>query len=242
MIARGIKKRFYEKAEAREQDDGLYAIALDGRPVRTPGGRLLAVAQPALAQAMAAEWQAQDASVKPATMPLTQLVNSALDLVETDKEKILDHILSYGETDLLCYWAEEPMALVERQQSVWQPLLDWLRDEHGIGLQVTRGVLPHRQPQTVRSRLGGLIAGASHLELAALSSLTASAGSIVLALAVHHGRLDAAAAFDAAQLEETFQMEKWGEDSEATARRAALRTDIEAACRLLDLCRTSRLH
>ena len=107
---------------------------------------------------------------------------------------------------------------------------------------MTRGVLPHRQPQTVRSRLGGLIAGASHLELAALSSLTASAGSIVLALAVHLGRLDAAAAFDAAQLEETFQMEKWGEDSEATARRAALRTDIEAACRLLDLCRTSRLH
>jgi len=242
MVAPGIRKRFYEKAEAREQDDGLYAIVLDGRPVRTPGGRLLAVALPALAQAMAAEWQAQEATIKPATMPLTQLVNSALDLVETDKEKILGHLLSYGETDLLCYWAEEPLALVERQRAVWQPLLDWLSDEQGVALQVTRGVLPCRQPETTRSGLGRLIGGASNLELAALSSLTASAGSIVLALAVRGGRLDAAAAFDAAQLEETFQMEKWGEDSEAAARRASLRADIEAACHLLDLCRTSRLH
>ncbi len=235
------RKRFYETTGVQNQE-GLHAIVLDGKLVRTPAGHLLAVTSPALAQAVAEEWQAQEAVIKPHSMPLTQLVNTAIDLVDKEREKVVDQVFSYADTDLLCYWAEEPTSLVERQQALWQPLLDWLRDGYGIAMQVTRGVLPCRQPAAVKAGLRQTVATASSLELAGLASLSAACGSVILALAVRDGRLDAAGAFAAAQLEETYQLEKWGEDGEATARRSLLRADIEAACRLLNLCRATRLH
>ena len=241
MTMTGTKKRFYEAAGVQSQD-GLHAVVLDGRPVRTPAGKPLAVPSRALAQAVADEWQAQDAVIKPHTMPLTQLVNTALDRFETHREAVIDQTAGYADTDLLCYWAEEPRTLVERQRAVWQPLLDWLQRMHGIELQVTRGVLPCRQSDAAKAAIRQIVASTSNLELAGLASLTAAGGSVILALAVREGVLDAAAAFDVAQLEETFELQKWGEDFEATARRRVLRVDIEAACRLLELCRASRLH
>lgn len=235
------KKRFYETADVQIQE-GLHAIVLDGKPVRTPAGHPLAVASAALAQAVAEEWRAQEATIKPQSMPLTQLVNTALDLIEKEKERVIDQIFSYADTDLLCYWAEEPPLLVERQRALWQPLLDWLRDRYGIAMQVTRGILPCRQPEAVKAGLRQTVVAASDLELAGLASLSAACGSVIVALAVRDGRLDAAGAFDAAQLDETYQLEKWGADSEAVARRLLLRADIEAACRLLNLCRAACLH
>ncbi len=241
MAMNKAKKRFYETASVETQE-GWHAIVLDGKAVRTPAGHLLAVSSPGLAQAVAEEWQAQEGVIKPTSMPLTQLVSTSIDLIEINKEKVIEQIVSYADTDLLCYWAEEPPALVERQRAIWQPVLDWFRDGYGIAMQVTQGVLPCRQSEAVKTGLRQAVGVASNVELAGLASLSAACGSAILALAVRDGQLDATGAFAAAQLEETYQLEKWGEDSEATVRRRLLRADIEAACRLLNLCRAPGLH
>lgn len=241
MALNQTKKRFYEKASVICQD-GLFAIVLDGKTVRTPAGSLFAVSSARLAQAAAEEWQAQGQVIKPASMPLTQLINASIDLIDKNRERTIEQILAYADTDLLCYWAEEPPALVERQQTTWMPVLDWLGDKYGIAMQITRGVIPCRQPGEVKSRLLGAVCTSTHVELAGLASLSAACGSLVLAMAARDGWLDSGNVFVAAQLEETYQLEKWGEDSEAMARRRSLRTDIEAACHLLNLCRASDLQ
>jgi chaperone required for assembly of F1-ATPase len=231
-----MKRRYTEAGIVAAGD--LFAIALDGKTIRTPAKRDLVVPTPALAAAIAAEWQAQGDEVKPHTMPLTRLASTAIDLVAQRREQVVEEIVAYAGSDLLCYRAEQPPELIAREHAAWQPLVDWATLRYDAPLIVTSGILPVRQlPETMRA-FAAAVEEYDHLLLTALHAITTVAGSLVIALAVLDGRIDAAEAFAAAQLDETFEIEKWGEDEEQSERRAALRDDIAAAAQFAALLRT----
>jgi chaperone required for assembly of F1-ATPase len=229
-------KRFYKDAEAVDSEGGC-GIALDGRPVRTPGRQPLLLPNRALAEAIAEEWRSQGEVVKPEAMPLMRLAATSIDRVAAQREGVIDEVAGYAETDLVCYRAEGPAKLVARQQAVWQPLLDWATLRFDAPLRVTTGVVPQPQPPSSVAALRAAVAGLDTMALAALHAATTACGSLIIALALMEGRLDAADAWEASQLDETFQIETWGEDSEAAARREALRRDIEATARFMALLR-----
>lgn len=227
-------KRFYKLAEVAEVSGG-FAVHLDGRCVKTPAGRKLEVPFRALAEAMAVEWREQGEEIKPKSMPMTQLVSTALDRVGPERATILDQLTRFSDTDLLCYRAEAPQDLVARQTGQWQPLLDWAAEAIGARLVVTTGVIAVDQPAGAVAALAARLDGYDDWRLTAAQATCAAAGSLVLALALVEGRLDGERTYALSQLDETFQIEQWGEDTEAAERRAALRRDILAAERLLAL-------
>ncbi len=190
-----------------------------------------------LAEAVAEEWAAQGETVDARSMPLTGLVSTAIDLVRPDRERIVEELVAYAAHDLVCYRAEAPADLVARQRVVWQPLLDWVALTFDAPLVVTAGIVSVPQPPAALSALRNAVAARDELELAGLNAAVTAAGSLVIALALAAGRIDAAAAFEAAELDETYQIERWGEDPEAARRRAAIRADLEAAERLMALLR-----
>lgn len=228
-----LPKRFYTQASVLA-GDGVFQIGLDGRPVKTPAKRPLAVAHQALAEAMAAEWQAQQSHIDPAGMPLTCLVNAALDGVADQVEAVRDEIIRYSANDALCYRSEEPPRLAARQKEIWDPVLDWASAELGISLILAEGVIHRPQPAASIAAAGKAIAAVpAPLGLAALNALTTLTGSAMIALALAHGRLDADAAWAAAHVDEDFQIEVWGQDHEAQVRRANRRIQFDAAVQVL---------
>ena len=227
-------KRLY-RAVAVLADDAGFALALDGKRVHTPAGTPLVVGARALAEAIAEEWSAQGERVVPATMPLMQLAATAFDRIATARPAALDQLVRYGETDLLCYRAAEPPELAERQAAMWQPLIDWAGLRYGARLHVTAGLMPQPQPAEALAALRAALDAIDPLGLAGLLAATGAAGSLILALALKEGRLSAEEAWALSQLDETFQIERWGEDAEAARRRAALRADLAAADRFLAL-------
>lgn len=227
-------KRFYKQAKVAEVAGG-FAVHLDGRGVKTPAGRRLEVPFRALAEAMVAEWQEQGEEIKPAAMPMTQLASTALDRVGPERATILEQLIRFADTDLLCYRADAPADLVRRQGGQWQPLLDWAADTTGGRLVVTTGVIAVEQPAEAVAALAGRLADYDDWRLTVAQAACAASGSLVLALALVEGRLDGEQTYAVSQLDETFQIEQWGEDAEAADRRAALRRDILAAERLLSL-------
>lgn len=233
-------RRFYKQAEAAAATDGVesgaHAVLLDGRPVRAPGGTPLAVDSRALAEAIAAEWTAQGDEVVPESMPLTQLAFTALERVARDRPAVEAHLRGYAETDLLCYRVAFPDSLVARQAAVWQPLLDWAAKVFDAPLKVTTGVVAVEQPSDSIARLVDAVAELDVHHLTALATVTQAAGSLLIGLAVVYGELDGGEAADAAELDEAWQSEQWGQDREALQRRQALRDEIAAARRYLDLC------
>lgn len=238
----GLAKRFYKTAmAAADLDDrsGLsgFVVALDGRPLRTPKKALLRLPSQALADAIAGEWAAQDERIRPHSMPLTALACTAFDLVRPRRAEAVAEIAAYGETDLVCYRADQPPDLVARQQAAWQPLLDWAVLTFDAPLAVTMGVLPTPQPATAVGALSRAVAAHDDLELAALATTVKASASLIIGLALSHGRLSAAGAFEAAELDESFQIEKWGEEPAAAERRELIRAELEAAARFLALLR-----
>lgn len=229
-------KRFYAAADVRAVEDG-FAITLDGRIVKTPHGARLVVPTHDLAVAIAGEWAVQEKTVRPDTMPLARLAVAAIDLVRPDRQAIVDRLLGYVGTDLVCYRAESPADLATRQEAAWRPLLVWANAACGASFIVTTGVMPVAQPPATKRALGAAIEPFDDMEIAALASATAATGSLVIALAVAAGCVDAEEAFTAAMVDELFQAERWGEDAEAEARRQALRREIQAAARFFDLVR-----
>jgi chaperone required for assembly of F1-ATPase len=227
-------KRFYKSAAALAVDTG-FAVAVDGKPVKTPAGSRLIVASQPLAAACAAEWEAQGETIEPHTMPLTQLAATALDRVGPQRDAILGELLKYAGTDLLCYRGEFPPDLARRQHAQWQPLLDWAGSHLGAQLAVTTGVVAVTQSPESVAALEARLAACDTWTLTAVQAACAAAGSLVLALALADKRLNAAEVFTLSQLEETYQIEQWGEDYEATLRRATLESDIKAAGMLLEL-------
>jgi chaperone required for assembly of F1-ATPase len=227
-------KRFYKQANVAEIDGG-FAIQLDGRTVKTPAGKPLAVPSRPLAEAVAAEWDAQDKEILPGTMPMTQLASTALDRITGERATILEQMVKFAETDLLCYRAEFPPSLVELQTEQWQPLLDWSSHTLGACLRSTVGVIAVEQPESSLAQMQGWLETYDIWRLTAAQAACAAAGSLVLALAMVEGRITGLETCELSQLDETFQIERWGEDYEAADRRENLKRDILAAERLLRL-------
>ena len=228
-------KRFYTSVATAEGQGG-WTVLLDARPIKTPAKVLLTIPHRLLAEAVAEEWSAQETEIVPATMPLTRHANTAIDRVAPQRDHVIDEMAAYGGSDLVCYRAEAPMALVVRQHGAWGPLLDWLEARHGARLVVTEGISHVSQPPEALARLRTALAAHEDVVLAALHTLTTLSGSLVVALALADGRLDAEGAWAAARVDEHFQIERWGEDSEAVIRATNQRAELGAAARLLDLC------
>ncbi len=238
MSRRTIAK-FYRVVSVSAQGGG-YAVLLDDKPMKTPGGRVLVLPTEALAEAIAQEWREQDACIEPAKMPLTGLAHAACDLLPARRGEVAEHALGFGRSDLLCYRAENPLELARRQAAAWDPLLDWLREEHGVELRTGSGLRFVDQPAEAIERLAAFVGVLGDWELIALDRAAGLTGSLVLGLAMASGRLDAAGAFAAAHVDEDFQAEKWGRDVEAESRRRQMGSELAAAARFLQLARASR--
>ncbi|RDW14912.1 ATP12 family chaperone protein [Paracoccus thiocyanatus] len=207
-------RRFWTRATVRA-DQGGWGVLLDDRPLRTPGKRPLILPTQALAQAVADEWQAAPQVIDPGAMPLTRAANSALEKVAPQIDAVADSLAEYGGTDLLCYRADAPEALVRAQAEGWDPLIDWAATELRAPLRITHGVIPVPQDAAMLLRLRAEVAALDAFGLTALHDLVTIPGSLILGLAVIRGRIDAAAAHGLSRIDEEFQAQRWGRDDEA---------------------------
>lgn len=229
-------KRFYQGAAIKALEAGGFTVALDGKPIMTPGRKAF-TAPRAIASAAAEEWAAQAERIEPATMPITRAVNTAIERIAPARDAHIDQIAAYAETDLVCYRAEEPAALVAREAEAWDPLVAWAADALGAPLTLVAGVSPKPQPEAAIAAIRDAVARHDDLGLAALSELTALSGSVVIGLATAKGRLAPADAWAASRVDERWQAELWGEDAEAAAVAALKQRDFLAAARLSALLR-----
>ncbi|WP_417516219.1 ATP12 family chaperone protein [Minwuia sp.] len=211
-------KRFYKSAGVVE-DGGGFLVQLDGRPIHTFLRRPFALPTRALAEAVAREWDDQPEEIDRMAMPLNRMAGTAIDGLAGKRAETVDAVAKYAETDMVCYWADAPQSLIEQQQATWRPLLDWTEERFGARLQVTSGVLPVAQDAAALDRLKMAVDAMDDFKLVALSVATGTAGSLVIGLALVEGHIDALRAFEAAQLDETWQLSEWGEDEQATQRR-----------------------
>ena len=224
-------KRFYGTASVGPLVGGGATVLLDGRPIRTPA-RAQLVAPPPVAEAMAAEWNAQEEHILPLTMPLTRLANTAVDGVANNMEPVCGEIVAIGSNDLLFYRADAPAGLVERQNALWDPLVSHMEGRLDVPIAVTAGIMPVYQAEAFPERLRALLPG-EPLPLAALHQLTTLTGSALIALAVAEGVQTLDAGWEAAHVDEDWNIKEWGEDAEAAERRAVRRRDAEAAAFVL---------
>lgn len=229
-------KRFFDKATVQPCESG-YGIALDGRPVRTPAKAALVVPTTALADAIAGEWNAQEAKIDPRNMPLAGLANAAIDRIAPDPASFADSIAVFGESDLVCYRAEHPAPLIARQAALWDPVIDWARSRFDIVFHVTSGIIHHPQPEATLERLRAAVATRTPFELAGLHLLVTISGSLLIGLALHEQAISLDTAWEAGHVDELWQAEQWGEDELAFQARAARRRDFEIGARFLDLLR-----
>jgi chaperone required for assembly of F1-ATPase len=210
-------------------------ILLDGRPLKTPARAELRLPNDAVATAIAEEWRAVDGMIDPRAMPVTGLANAAIDRVAPDVAAFADGLARYAQADLLCYRASHPTELIAVQGETWDPPLDWARSRYAIEFVVTGGIVHVDQPPETVARLTAALATRDAFHLAALSPLITLSGSLVLSLALAEGAMTEQQAWDAAELDELWQAEHWGEDSLATTMREDKRRDFRAAARLLAL-------
>lgn len=229
-------RRFWTAARVTAEAGG-HAVLLDDRPLRTPARAALRLPTPALARAVAAEWEAQERRVRPETMPLTRAVNVAIDRVAPARAHVAAELARYGETDLICYRAAAPEALVAAQASAWDPLLGWAAEALGARLTPVQGVMFAPQPAPALAALHAAVDRFDPFELTALSELVALTGSLVIGLATAHQPNRAPDLWAAAHVDEAWQARQWGEDAEAAATLAARQGDFLQAVRLLELLR-----
>lgn len=236
-------KRFYKDTGVDEGEGG-FRVLLDGKPMRTPAKAVLVVPTRALAEAIAAEWAAvpDKAEINAAHLPLTRLAATGIDRVVARRDEVIAETSKYAGSDLLCYRAAGPDSLVGLQRERWDPLLAWAAERHGARLTTAEGIGFVEQAEDARARLHEAVASHGDLALSALYNLTHTAGSVVIALAVSDGRLAAADAFTAAQTDELYQVDRWGDDPIAEKQREGVRRDIEAAARFLSLLENARLR
>lgn len=226
-------KRFW--TDVRVADDRV--IMLDERPMRTPGRAPLALPTDALAQAVAQEWREVGESIDPRAMPLTGLANAAIDRISHDPSGYADELARYGESDLFYYRADAPPELIERQAAMWDGPLAWAAARYDVHFEIVHGIVHRSQPATTVRRLGGAVRALDPSALTALLPIVSVTGTLVGALALTEGALDADALWDAAQVDEAWQEERWGSDAAAVHARAEKRRDYDAAVRFLALSR-----
>jgi chaperone required for assembly of F1-ATPase len=225
-------KRFYEHVAIKDEGDRA-AVLLDGKTVRTPGKAPFVLPNAALAEAIAEEWRGQGGRIDPSTMPLTRLANSVIDGVKGNEGAVIDDILKYAGSDLLCYRAEGPKGLVALQSKHWDPILAWAKQDFGAPMRLSEGVMHVEQPPNSLDALKERLQDFDPWSLAALHVMTGLSGSALLALAVALRRITPEEAWAAAHVDEDWQIGQWGEDEEAKVRRANRHRDFTAAARLL---------
>jgi chaperone required for assembly of F1-ATPase len=228
-------RRFWTTAQTVPTEGG-FAVHLDARPVRTPRKAPLTLPTAALAEAVAAEWQAQGEKVDPTTMPFTRTANSAIDTVAAQFDVIAQMVADYGGTDLLCYRAVDPDDLIEVQAKAWDPLLDWAATNLGARLRTTSGIVHVAQPPESLSVLNGLVRALTPFQLAAFHDLVSISGSLILALAVQRGRIAADEGWKLSRIDEDWQISLWGEDEEAAEAAQAKHAAFLQADRFYRLC------
>lgn len=226
-------KRFWKDVSV----DAERGVRLDGKPVRTPGRLPLMLPTDALAAAVAEEWRTVDGEIDPRAMPLTGLANAAIERIPADIAVFAANLAAYAESDLLCYRADSPPELIERQNALWNPPLDWAEGRYGVQFELASGVMHQPQPDATIEKLAVAVSTRDAFELAGLSPIVTITGSLVLGLALIEDAMDADAIWTAANLDEDWQAEQWGEDALAAQSRAAHRAEFDAAVRFLALYR-----
>jgi len=219
-------KRFYADAAPGAVEDG-FGVLLDGRPVRTPAGVKLKLPSPALAQLLAAEWAGQSEHIVISDMPATRLAFTAIDRAPVSRDQVADEVAERAGADLLCYFADGPNSLVEREVAHWGPMLDWADRELGLQLVRVSGHMHQPQPEATLQRVRTLALELSDFELTGLVNAGGLFGSAVLAFALQRDQLSGEEAFDLSRLDEAFQEERWGVDEEAAHRTARLRHEAD---------------
>jgi chaperone required for assembly of F1-ATPase len=231
-----VPRRPYERVTVAASASG-FAVWLDEKPLKSPGGNPMMLPSAAMAEAIAAEWRTQGARPNLLQLPMTRIAATALDRIPAVRDAVVAELAAYAETELVCHRAGDPPELVARQAALWQPLLDWLAQHYDAPLVATAGVLPRAQPPASLQAIRRALAAFDDFHLAGVSVAVAATGSLVIGLALSAGRTDAAQAFDAAELDATFQIERWGEDEIARQRRVELRAELETAAMFSRLLR-----
>ncbi len=230
-LTKPLAKRFYK--DVTVSDGAFYQVLLDNRPIKTPAKRALMLPTLSLAEAVADEWRDQDGKIDPATMPLTRFSNTAIDAVSVALDDVAADIVAFAGRDLLCYRAEGPPELVGKQAIAWDPIVAWAEAALGAKFRIVKGVMPVDQPAAAMNRIALALDPHEPFRLTGLHVLTTLTGSALLALALQSGRLTGDDAWNAALVDEDYQIALWGEDYEASVRRTLRRADFDAACRLL---------
>jgi chaperone required for assembly of F1-ATPase len=232
-LSKPLPRRFYK--EVSVSDGAPFHVLLDGRQIKTPKKRALALPSRALAEAIAEEWRAQADVINPAHMPLTRFANTAIDAVADTLDAVADDITGYAGSDLVCYRAETPEKLVEMQAEHWDPIVAWANETLNVEFRVVFGIVHVAQPNAALAAYSQALEPHDAMRLAGLHVMTTLTGSALIALAVDRGWLSADVAWKAAHVDEDYQISLWGQDPEALERRRGRRADFDAAVRFLTL-------
>lgn len=227
-------KRFWKEVSVVREAEG-FALALDGRPVKTPGRAALLLPNTELAEAVASEWRSVGEDIDPRAMPLTGLANAAIDRIGIAHASFAASLAAYGETDLLYYRAEGPEPLVARQSAAWDPLLDWARARYDVHFETATGVMHHPQPPATVARLAEAVTALDAFHLAGMSPVVTIGGSLIAALALFEGHAGRDAIWAAVETDEDWQVEQWGDDDIAIKARETRKGDFDAGARFLSL-------
>ena len=235
-MAEWAAKRFWENATVEVAGDG-YLVLLDGRQLRTPVKSELIVPSREMAEAIAAEWDAQEEKIDPMTMPMTKSANAAIDKVGPMQAEVSAFVAAYGDTDLLCYRADSPDALVQRQKEAWDPLLEWADKELSAPLKTGTGIVHVEQDPAVLASLAKRVGELSSFQLAAFHDLVGMSGSLIIGFAVTRQMLPVPELWRRSRIDEDWQTEQWGEDEEATTTAKGKKTGFEHAARFFFLAK-----
>lgn len=230
-------RRFYKTVGVVKDDNG-FRVTLDERQLKTPAKRDLLVPSEKLAHALAKEWEDQGEHIKPLTMPFMALASTAVDRIGQLRDGVIEQIAKYAETDLICYWTIEPKDLAQRQADTWLPYIDWAKKTLGAEFKTQTGVIHIDQPENTLESIKNTVNTYTDWELAALSIATHCTGSVIIGLALMKSHISALEAFEASQVDETYQIEQWGEDWEALDRRKVIQKDLDSIVSFLSLLKS----
>ena len=227
-------KRFFKNVSLVETNAGC-AVALDGKQIKTPTGKLLTITSKPLAEAVADEWREQKNKVELKTMPLTTLSYAACDQVAENRALVEAEVAAYADTDLICYRADAPLELCEKEVAAWDPMVNWLKKNHGLNLVLINGISHVKQEDETLEFVSAYLASQCNFTLAALERITSLLGSIFLSIAINECELEANAAWEKSRVDENYQTEMWGEDAESMPEVEAKFAQFKAAAQFLTL-------
>ena len=228
-------KRFYKDVSVCEKEDH-FAVLLDGKTIKTPEKKLCVMPTEVMANKIAEEWREQGEDINPGSMPITKLMNTAIDRVGGRRTELIEELVEYAGTDQLCYRADHPPELIEQQNSCWDPLLKKITVAHGVELKTTCGVVFVQQPKEQMDKIRNYLAAIGDFPLMAFYMMTTVTGSVTIGINLFEGHITADEAWNAGQLDENFQISQWGTDAEAEERRNNLKLELDNANLFLSLC------